>query len=325
MELNCPAMSQSLVSIIIPCYNAEPWIAQTLDSAVGQTWRNKEIIVVDDGSRDRSLEIVRSYALLPGVKVIAQENRSASAARNRGLREAGGDYIQFLDADDLLHPEKIEIQMRRLEVAGPDHLASGEWGRFEGGPDGAEFGEYPNHRDMDGVEFLQVFFEATAMMQPAAWLAPRALLDRAGPWDERITLNDDGEYFARVALAAKRILYCPGSRVYYRSGLKGSLSRRKDSRSLESMFLANRLIVERLLAADSSSRSVAAAAYAWKWAAFELYPGRPDLCRQAERECRRLGGSARPMPAGPTFQRLSRLLGWKLAKRLRDRLNPKRG
>lgn len=317
-------MSQPLVSIIIPCHNAEPWIAQTLDSAVGQTWRNREIIVIDDGSRDRSLEIARAYAPLPGVRVFTQENRSASSARNRGLAEARGDYIQFLDADDLLHPEKVEIQMRRLLEAGPGHLASGEWARFEGDPGGAAFEEYPNHRDMDGVEFLQVFFEETAMMQPAAWLAPRALLDAAGPWDERITLNDDGEYFSRVVLAAKRILYCPGARVYYRSGLKGSLSRRKDSRSLESLILANRLIVDRLLAADGSERSRAAAAYAWKWAAFELYPGRPDLCREAERECRRLGGSPRPMPAGPAFQRLARMLGWKLAKRLRDRVNPRR-
>ncbi len=93
-----------LVSILIPCYNAEAWLAQTLESALAQTWSPTEIIVVDDGSKDRSLEIAKAFEPR-GVKVISQHNQGASAARNRAFQESQGDFIQYLDADDLLAPD----------------------------------------------------------------------------------------------------------------------------------------------------------------------------------------------------------------------------
>ena len=106
-------MVNSLVSILITAYNAEPWIAETMDSATGQTWPSVEIIVVDDGSTDATLEIARRYAS-DTVTVVHQANAGACAARNRALAEARGDFIQYLDADDLLAPDKIELQMNRL-------------------------------------------------------------------------------------------------------------------------------------------------------------------------------------------------------------------
>jgi glycosyltransferase involved in cell wall biosynthesis len=304
-----------LVSILIPAHNASPWLADTLRSALAQTWPQLEIIVIDDGSTDDTLAVARSFAC-PQLRVVTQPNRGASAARNHALRLACGDYIQFLDADDLLAPDKIARQLERLAGRGDRALASASWARFENDPASAVFGPYPNARDLAGVEFLQINFETLSMMHPAAWLAPRALLDHAGPWDETLSLNDDGEYFARVALASERILFCDGARTYYRSNLSGSLSRRKDSRALASLHRSVELTLRHLLAADRSPRTLAAAAFAWKWTAFELYPGRPDLSRAAEQECRNLGGSPRPFPAGGRFQLLSRLLGWRLAKRL---------
>src|SRR3990170_4942215 len=90
-----------LVSVLIPAYNSERWIAETLSSAVAQTWPNKEVIV-DDGSKDRTLEIARTFSSR-GVKVVMQANTGAPGARNHALRLAQGDYIQWLDADDVLH------------------------------------------------------------------------------------------------------------------------------------------------------------------------------------------------------------------------------
>jgi len=99
-----------LVSILIPAYNAGPWIADTLKSVQAQTWPRKEIIVVDDGSRDNTLAVAQTFASAE-VRVVAQKNAGASAARNHAFRLCRGDYIQWLDADDILDPEKISRQM----------------------------------------------------------------------------------------------------------------------------------------------------------------------------------------------------------------------
>ena len=102
-----------LVSILIPAYNAEEWIADTIQSAIAQTWPRKEIIVVDDGSRDRTAEVARRFASKE-VAVVSTENQGAAAARNHALQLSQGDYIQWLDADDLLAPDKIERQLAAL-------------------------------------------------------------------------------------------------------------------------------------------------------------------------------------------------------------------
>jgi glycosyltransferase involved in cell wall biosynthesis len=304
-----------LVSIIVPCYNAARFVSAALDSALAQTWPACEVIVVDDGSRDESLAVARRYEAR-GVRVLTQPNRGAAAARNAGLRAAQGTFIQFLDADDLLASDKIAQQMRVFAGGDTDILSSSAWARFHVDPAEADFSPHPNWRDLNGVEFLQLHFEGGWMMQPAAWLAPRALLDRAGPWDEALSLNDDGEYFARVMLAARRIAFCGAARIYYRAPTRGNLSARRDRRACESLHRSIELTLTHLLAADNSPRSLAAAAYAWKWTAFELFPGAPDLSRRAEAKCRELGGSPRPFPAGGRFQLVSRFLGWRLAKRL---------
>ena len=128
-----------LVSILIPAYNAAEYIAATLESAVAQTWPHKEIVVVNDGSSDRTLEIARSFEPR-GVTVVTQPNQGAAAARNAALKASRGDYIQWLDADDLLAPEKIARQIAALGPnANPRVLLSAEWGRFMYRPDRAEF------------------------------------------------------------------------------------------------------------------------------------------------------------------------------------------
>ena len=117
------------VSIIIPCYNSAAWLAETLASALAQTWTDREIIVIDDGSTDNSAAVARSFTAR-GVQLVTQANAGAAAARNAGLRLARGDYIQFLDADDLLAPDKLARQVRLLEESGNDCIATCAWGRF---------------------------------------------------------------------------------------------------------------------------------------------------------------------------------------------------
>src|SRR5438309_9767392 len=126
-----------LVSILIPVYNAEAFVAEAIQSALDQTWPAKEIIAVDDGSTDRSREVLESFGAQ--IRIIEQENRGSSAARNRALNKAQGEFIQFLDADDLLARNKIEVQMQRLASAPQGSVASGAWGRFIDRPENTVF------------------------------------------------------------------------------------------------------------------------------------------------------------------------------------------
>src|SRR5712672_266302 len=116
------------VSILIPAYNAEEWIADTIRSAVAQTWPQKEIIVVDDGSTDQTLAVAQQFES-DCVKVFTQKNQGAAAARNKAFSLSQGDYIQWLDADDLLAPDKIASQMETLQNCHSKRtLLSAEWG-----------------------------------------------------------------------------------------------------------------------------------------------------------------------------------------------------
>ena len=118
---------QPLVSILIPAFNAEHWIADTIKSAVKQTWPRKEIIIVDDGSSDRTLSIARQFASKE-VSVITQPNQGAASARNKAFSLSNGDYIQWLDADDLLSLEKLARQIEVLDDGGSRRTLL-TWGR----------------------------------------------------------------------------------------------------------------------------------------------------------------------------------------------------
>ncbi len=106
------------VSVVIPCYNASPFLRETLDSVLNQTHPPLEVIVVDDGSTDDSAAIAESYG--PPVRVVRQENQGESVARNRGIDDAKGDWVAFLDADDVWKPEKLDLQME--EIGNTSHL-----------------------------------------------------------------------------------------------------------------------------------------------------------------------------------------------------------
>jgi len=118
---------KSLISIVIPCFNADQYLSFTLESCIQQTYTNLEIIVVDDGSTDGSLDIAKEYAkYYPCIKVITIKNHGQCFARNLGMEEAQGEYIQFLDSDDLLLPEYIEEQLKALNTNQADLSISGE-------------------------------------------------------------------------------------------------------------------------------------------------------------------------------------------------------
>jgi glycosyltransferase involved in cell wall biosynthesis len=105
---------ESLVSVIIPVYNGDRYLAEAIESAIAQTYQPMEIIAIDDGSTDITAEIAKSYA--PAVRYIYQPNSGTAAARNQGIKVANGEYLAFLDADDIWLPNKLKIQMMAFEA-----------------------------------------------------------------------------------------------------------------------------------------------------------------------------------------------------------------
>lgn len=309
-------MSVSLVSILIPAHNAAPWLAATIESALAQTHPKTEIILVDDGSTDDTLAAVHAYESR-GVRVVTQPNAGASAARNQALRLARGEFIQFLDADDLLAPDKIAIQLAHLAAAPLNTIAAGPWGRFEHDPALAVFTSEDNWRDSSPLDWLSLNFAGRGMMPPAAWLTPRALIDAAGPWDERLSLNDDGEYFCRVILASSGIRFCAAARTFYRSNLCASLSRRRSDAAWASAFLSHELCERHLVAAEDSPRTRRACADLFQRLAFTMYPDCPKLVAACETRALQLGGSNQRPGGGTVFRFLAATIGWKLSRRLK--------
>ena len=216
------------VSIIIPAHNAAPNIRDTLDSVLRQSWADREVIVVDDGSSDGTAQMAEAYAPR-GVRVIRQANRGAASARNRGYAESTGAYIQYLDADDLLSPEKIAIQVAALDGK-PGYVASCRWGRFRHAPEETRWEDGPQFRDLSPPEYFRTYLASAggAFMPCHAWLTPRELVAAAGPWNPFLTTNDDGDFFARVMLRARGVVFCGSAAVFYRQ-VPDSLSKPKNA------------------------------------------------------------------------------------------------
>ncbi len=304
------------VSLLIPAFNAERWIGETLQSALAQTWANKEIIVVDDGSTDRTLAIARQCEGR-GVLIIAQENAGAAAARNAAYAASQGEYTQWLDADDLLAPDKIERQMARAaELEDSRVLLSGPWATFSRAPVSARFEKTELWNDLSPADWLALKLGRNLHMQTATWLTSRALAEAAGPWDSQMWVDDDGEYFCRVLLQSSGVAFVPEAKVFYRMtdrhrlSLIG-LSERKKEAMVESM---RRHIAALRSLEDSERVRLACLRYLQTWLG-AFHPERPDLVREVEQMASALGGSLTAPRLSWKYAGIRALMGPKAARR----------
>jgi hypothetical protein len=313
-----PPSQKTLVSVLIAAYNAELWLAETLDSAVGQTWPNTEVVVVDDGSTDGTLAVARRYESV-NVKVVHQENAGACAARNRAFAESRGDLIQYLDADDLLAPDKIARQVDRLRHEPEGTVAAGPYARFFERIENAEFVPDGGWRDFTpALRWVIEGWPRPFMLASLCYLTPREVAERAGPWDEALQLNQDGEYFTRVLACATKLAFCEEAVGYYRSGIEGSISRRKSPAALESLYRTCQLREDVVLAQDDSPEAQRACAATWQGFAYTAYPSVPHLVRAAERRAAELGGTSWVPESGRMYNVVRDVLGWKVAHRLQS-------
>jgi glycosyltransferase involved in cell wall biosynthesis len=284
-------MMKPVVSILIPAYNAEPWISDALHSAIAQTWEPKEIIVVDDGSTDRTLAIARQFESAQ-LRVVAQKNQGAAAARNKAFSLSRGDYIQYLDADDLLAPDKIAKQIEALGSSPSSRtLLSASWGRFMYRYYRTRFTPSALWCDLSPIEWLIRKMQLNLYMQTSTWLVSRELAEEAGPWDTRLLGDDDGEYFCRVLLACDRVQFVPEAKVYYRNSGPNCLSYIGDSdRKKVALLCSMELHIRYILSLEDSQRvREACVTYLQNWVYF-LYPDRADLVKRVEEIAASLGG-----------------------------------
>lgn len=304
----------SLVSILIPAYNSQEWLAATLKSALAQTWQNKEIIVVDDGSTDGTHAVAREFES-EGVRIITQANQGAAAARNRAFAESRGDYIQWLDADDLLSPRKIEAQMN--ERGGKDILLSSGWGEFLYRPKHTRFVPTPLWADLRPADWLVRKLSLNLHMQTATWLVSRELTEAAGPWDARLVFDDDGEYFCRVLLASRGVHFVSGPGVYYRASGTHSLSHMDCSElKIRALWLSMQLHIEYLRSLEESPRvRQACLNYLHTWF-IHFYPEYPDIVGEAEALAQELGGLLEPPKLSWKYSWIRAAAGWSTAKQL---------
>lgn len=320
--------AKPVVSIVIPAYNAGLYIAETLDSVIRQSYPNLEIFVVDDGSSDNTVAVARQYASA-GLMVFEQKNSGACVARNLGLSKSAGKYIQFLDADDVLSPDKIEAQVEVLEK-NPGFLGVSSSVHFMNGEDYLKMEpreeSYWIHDTDDPVDFLIRLYGGDGerwMVQTSAWLTPRTITDKIGPWDDRLLLDQDGEYFARAVLASNGIRTTGGINYYRRffhgSSISGKATRKEN---LQSALLALNLKAEYLGKHTRSDRYLQAMATLYLEIAINAYPRFPDLVKICEDLAAKTGKKpVVPVLGGKLVEVTRQLFGWKAAKYFRNSIH----
>ena len=245
------------VSVLIPMYNAEKYISATIENVLKQTWSDLEIIIVDDGSTDNSYNIAKQYES-SNIHIYQQKNKGASAARNLAFEKSTGELIQYLDADDFLSYNKIEAQVNLFNKVNDRNaiIASGIL-LFDG--DIMETICIP-HRQMSTdyynkpMDLLVDICREKYIVQSSIWLMHRDLLNKVGGWNEKLTLNDDGEYFFRVVGQSSGVYFCSQGAVFYRNTPQ-SLSKQVSQKAIESQLLATQVMTEVVTKLENSRRA----------------------------------------------------------------------
>lgn len=279
-------MSTSLVSVLIPCHNAEKFVGETLESVFGQTWPSLHVVLVDDGSSDSSLSVARSFAG-SRLNLLIQPNRGAPGARNKALEQAVGEYCIFLDADDLFEESFVQAQVEAMAEADADICF------------GCSLLAWPDGRreEKESMPAASSLDFALSQVLTGGWYPPHAVLWRTsflrdiGGWNESLRRNEDGELIARALLQEARITSSKGARAIYRQhDTPHRVSARKDHAAVE----ANVRIVEWVYGVISLREDLPLARQALSRQAFELageayHLEYSDLGLRAEMIWRRLG------------------------------------
>jgi len=221
MEINS---SVPKVSILIPCFNAECWVNEAIESALEQTWPNKEVIVVDDGSTDDSREIIKSFG--DKIRYLFEPNRGGNSCRNQLLKLATGDWVQFLDADDYLLPDKIAMQMRM--ISGADVIYGPVLLRTEASNHASDKLSIPD----SGADLYERWIR-WQVCQTGGVLWRRGSLLQIGGWNESFFCCQDNEVCLRAIRAGFKFAYCPEPGTVYRIWSEGTVCRKNPKQLIQ--------------------------------------------------------------------------------------------
>ncbi len=311
-----------LVSILIPLYNSEKYISETIQSCLNQTYKNTEIIIVDDGSVDNSLSIAKNFTkTYKNIYVFSQKNQGAPAARNKAFELSKGEYIQYLDADDLLSENKIEEQLKLLKNQ-KNCISSCSWQYFIRKPgDIIKKKQKIDKSYKNPIDWLTDSWSGKGMGLIHNWLTPRSLINKAGKWNEQLKINQDGEFFCRVLINANKILYSNKASVYYRK-TENSVSKTYTYETLKSMLFSYKLYVKHLSPyIKNNPKLKKASASNFSYFYTFVFPEYNDLLKQAEKNINTLGFKKFPLTGGMYFKILSFFVGVKNAAKLRFFIN----
>jgi glycosyltransferase involved in cell wall biosynthesis len=306
----------TLISVVIPAYNAAQYIGDAVEAALSQTHDDLEVIVVDDGSQDSTAEVVNGISD-SRVKLLQQPNAGQSAAINNGVARSKGNYIKLLDADDWMNPEHIAAQLEVLDGS-DDIIASCRWGYFVN-----EFrspfvrSEATNRSYDDPLEWIvDSLTKDEGMMGGWMWLIPRGVWDAVGGFDPRLSLNNDFYFSLSILLSSRAVCYAQEAVYSYRKGVSGALSGSFGRSAMESAFLTTELGIQALLARENSERTRRIGADRFQSWLFRFFPEYPDLVQQAEERIRQLGGSEVALPGGTALKVIAPIIGWRNVRKL---------
>ncbi|MCE9612274.1 MAG: glycosyltransferase [Chthoniobacter sp.] len=300
----------ALITIAIPCFNSGRWLRAAIESALTQTWQSTEVIVADDGSTDDSVEVARSFG--GAVRVLANAHRGGNHARNCALREARGEWVQFLDADDYLEPEKLAQQLNETDGgAHADIIYSPTW--MEDTRTGTrERGVIETQHDL----FIQ--WITWQLPQTGGCLWRKSALDALGGWKEDQPCCQEHELYLRALQAGLRFVFAPTPHAVYRLWSEQTLCRRDPRKVIEvKTGLLDQLqawLAERGLAQPAHADALGRACFEMSrtWA-------REDLAGAATyHAARRARGMIVPSgPAAPaSYRALYQVLGFAGAERV---------
>lgn len=223
-------MNNAIVSVIIPCYNDEKYVGKAIQSALKQKYTPIEVIVINDGSKDGSLDIIRSFDR--SITWRSGENRGACHARNWGLRLASGEYVKFLDADDFLFKNSISTQVKQIHNFDKRSIVFGDrCVLYEGESVEQVVGNKdrwtsirPKKKDEDIVEYI-----VQVAPQTSSPLHRRELLEEVGGFDERLSCYQEYDLHLRLCLSGVNFRYVPAEVGIARWHSDGQITTSRDS------------------------------------------------------------------------------------------------